>query len=125
MSLSSDDTVYHLLSVCLALAATEYLKRHNSVASLIHKNVCEYYGIPTCEKPWLYHPQPIVQNNSVKDLDIRIDCVISAHRPDIVVHNCIERSVLVLDVSIPADFNIVEKEHEKVLKYQDLCLELQ
>ena len=30
-----------------------------------------------------------------------------------------------LDVSIPADFNIVEKEHEKVLKYQDLCLALQ
>ena len=43
----------------------------------------------------------------------------------IIVHDCIERSVLVLDVSIPADFNIVEKEHEKVLKYQDLCLELQ
>ena len=81
--------------------------------------------MPTCEKPWICHAQPVVQNNSVKilwDLDIRTDRVISAHRPDIVVHNCIELSVLVLDVSIPAD---VEKEHEKALKYQDLCLELQ
>ena len=32
---------------------------------------------------------------------------------------------MLLDVSIPADFNIVEKEREKIRKYQDLCLELQ
>jgi len=28
-------------------------------------------------------------------------------------------------VSIPADFNIVEKEREKIQKYKDLCFELQ
>ena len=32
---------------------------------------------------------------------------------------------MLLDVSIPADFNIVEKEHEKIQKYHDPCLELQ
>ena len=125
---SSDETIYHLLSACPALAATEYLKRHNSVASLIHKHICESYGIPTCDKPWLYNPQSIVQTNCVKilwDLDIRTDHVISAHRPDIVVHDFVEHSAMLLDVSIPADFNIVEKEREKIQKYKDLCFELQ
>jgi len=32
---------------------------------------------------------------------------------------------MLLDVSIPADFNIVEKEREKIQKYKDLCFELQ
>ena len=57
---SSDETIYHLLSACPAVVVTEYLKRHNSVASLIHKHICECYGIPTCEKPWLYNPQQVV-----------------------------------------------------------------
>jgi len=51
---SSDETIYYLLNACPALAATEYLKWHNSVASLIHKHVCEYYAVPTCENPWLH-----------------------------------------------------------------------
>jgi len=95
---------------------------------LIHKHICESYGIPTCEKPWLYNPQPVVQTNSVKilwDLDIRTNRVISAHRPDIVVHDFVERSAMLLDVSIPVDFNIVEKEREKIQKHKDLCFELQ
>jgi len=41
------------------------------------------------------------------NFDIRTDSVISIHRPEIVVHNCIERSVLVLNVTISADFNII------------------
>jgi len=32
---------------------------------------------------------------------------------------------MLLDVSIPADFNTVEKEREKIQKYKDLCFELQ
>jgi len=120
------DYVIPLFSVCPALATTEYLKRHNYVASLIHKHVCEFYGIPTCEKPWFYNPQPVVLSGGVKilwDLDVRTDCVISAHRPEIVIYDCVWHSATLLDVSIPADFNIVEKEHEKIQKYQDLCLE--
>ena len=125
---SSDETIYHLLSACPVLAAIGYLQRHNSVASLIHKHICEFYGIPTCEKPWLYTPQPLVLSNNVKimwDFGIRTDHIISAHRPDIIIHDSTQRLAILLDVAIPADFNIVDKEKEKIQKYQDLCLELQ
>ena len=51
------------------------------------------------------------------DVDIRTDIVISAHRPDIVIHDSFERSAILIDVAIPADVNIVDKEREKILKY--------
>jgi len=59
------------------------------------------------------------------DVDIRTDRIISAHRPDIVVHDSLECSVIFIDVAIPADVNIVDKEREKILKYVDFRLELQ
>ena len=99
---SFDETVFHILSSCPVLAPTGYLQWHNSVAALIHKHICEYYGIPTCEKPWLYSPQAVVTFNHIKilwDVDIRTDRIISAHRPDIVIHDSLERSAILIDAS--------------------------
>ena len=138
---SLDETVYHILSLYPFLTPTGYLQWQNFVAALIHKQICEFYGIYTCEKPkpWLYNPQPVVSSNQVKilwDVDIRMDQIISAYRPDIVVHDSLECSAILshdslecfailIDVAIPADVNIFDKEQEKILKYADLCLELQ
>ena len=114
---SSDETIFHVLSACPALAPTEYLERHNSVASLLHKHICEYYGIPTCKRPWLYKPQPVLTGEYVKilwDFTINTDRFVSENRPDIVVYDTFNRSVILLDVAVPADFNIVSKEHDKI-----------
>ena len=46
---SFNETLYHILSSCPFLAPTRYLQRHNSVAALIHKQICEFYAIYTCE----------------------------------------------------------------------------
>ena len=84
----SFDSYIELMS--FFLVPTGYLQWHSSVAALIHKRICEYYGIPTCEKPWLYNPQAVVTSNHVKilwDVDIRTDRTISAHRPDIIIHD--------------------------------------
>ena len=70
----------------------------------------------------------MVTSNHVKilwDVDIRTDRSISAHRPDIVIHDNLECSAILIDVAIPVDVNIMDKECEKMLKYVDLRLELQ
>ena len=54
-----------------------------------------------------------------------MDLIISARRPDIVILDYTMRCGYLIDVSIPADVNIIEKENEKILKYQDLRIELQ
>ena len=34
------ETIDHLVSGCEAIAATEYLQRHNNIAQYIHWNIC-------------------------------------------------------------------------------------
>ena len=58
------------------------------------------------------------------DVNIYTDRVIQARRPDIVVVDKCEKRVTLIDMAVPADKNILEKEKEKVIKYQDLKMEL-
>ena len=76
----SAETIYLLLSACPVLAASECLKHHNSVVSLVHKNLCSHLGVVTCDKPRLFVPESVIQVNEIKilwDFDIRTDHYIS------------------------------------------------
>jgi len=44
---------------------------------------------------------------------------------DIIIKNNKEKTCTLIDVAIPADRNIVQKEAEKKLKYMSLCIEIQ
>jgi len=82
---SATETIFHILSACPMLASTDYLRQHNSVASLLHKNICDFYGIVICDRPWLYTSSLLVVFGDVKTLwnfNIRTDHAISNHRPD-------------------------------------------
>ena len=57
-------------------------------------------------------------------MNIQCDHVIEARRPDIVVVNKQERKCTIIDIAVPADKRIGEKENEKVEKYQDLKREI-
>ena len=97
---------------------------------MLNRVVCSHYGFPTCEKLWLYIPQPVIASKDVKILwnfGVKTDRVISAQRLDIIVlHVDYKKQCgFFIDVSIPVDINIIEKEKEKILKYQDLRIELQ
>jgi hypothetical protein len=48
----------------------------------------------------------------------------TANRPDIVIKNKKEKTCTLLDVAIPADRYVVQKEAEKKLKYKSLCTEI-
>ena len=58
------------------------------------------------------------------DLSIQTDKVIKARRPDIVVVDKVKKTVTIIGFAVPADRNICEKEEEKIMKYQDLRIEL-
>jgi hypothetical protein len=47
------------------------------------------------------------------------------NRPDIIIKNKKEKTYTLIDVEIPADRNVVQKEAEKKLKYKSLCIEIQ
>jgi len=52
------------------------------------------------------------------------DREVTENRPDIIIKTKQKKNIL-MDVTIPAERNIVQKEAKKKLKYQSLCLEIQ
>lgn len=43
----ADEMVGHLASYCKKIVQTNYKERHNSVATLIHWNMCKKYKLPS------------------------------------------------------------------------------
>ena len=50
---------------------------------------------------------------------------VMANRPDIILKNNKEKTCTRIDVPIPVDRNVIQKEAEKKLKYKSLCIEMQ
>ena len=58
---------------------------------------------------------PVLWNQAV-----HTDTEVTANRPDIIIKNNKEKTWILIDVAIPADRNVVQKEAEKNLKYKSL-----
>ena len=54
-----EETVDHIVSACSTIVNTEYLKRHDRVASLIHWILCRNFNLPT--------PQPSTRKHKSND----------------------------------------------------------
>ena len=109
------------MSGCKKLVQKECTWRHDNVAKAVHWKLCEKYGLEQSEKWYEHTPESVVENERIKkiswDVCIQCDHVIEAKRPDIVIINKEEIDV---DIAIPRDSRLSEKEGEKVEKYQDL-----
>ena len=61
-------------------------------------------------------------NNNNNNQTVHTDREVIANRPDIIIKNKKEKTCTLIDVAIPADRNVVQKEAEKKLKYKSLCI---
>ena len=57
-------------------------------------------------------------------MNIQCDNVIEARRPDLIVLDKHTKSASIIDIAIPGDKRILEKEREKIEKYQGLKREI-
>ena len=122
-----DETIMHILSECEKLAQGEYKKRHDRVASIIHWELCDMYGFKRNKNWYDHHAEPVLENNDVKilwDFNIRTDRIIEARRPDIVVVDKRNPETVIIDIAVPGDFRVKDREAEKIEKYQDLAMEI-
>ena len=73
---------------------------------------------------WYEHvPEGAVENEEVKvlwDINVQCDNVIEARKSDKILIDKKERKVIIIDISVPTDVRVGEKEREKMEKYQDL-----
>jgi hypothetical protein len=67
-------------------------------------------------------PKPVYEEGDVTVLwnqAVHTDREVTANRPDIIIKNKREKTCTLIDVAIPADRNVVQKEAEKKLKIQE------
>ena len=122
------ESISHLVSECSKLAQKQYKARHDSVAQIIHWELCGMYGFER-EKKWYEHePQSVLENEEAKilwDFTIQCDHLIQSRRPDIVVVEKAKKEYKIIDIAVPNDVRVGTKEQEKVEKYQDLRREIE
>ncbi|XP_068208495.1 uncharacterized protein [Palaemon carinicauda] len=123
---TKNETIIHIASECPALAQNEYKKRHDSVAKAFYWNLCKKHQVP-CNNKWYEHqPEGVIENDHIRilwDYGIRTDRVICANRPDVTLIYKIKK-VAFIDVVVPLDYRVEEKEMEKNYKNQDLKIEI-
>ena len=110
------------------MAKNEHLLRHDKVCTHLHYSICKASGIETADKWYTHMPKPVYEEGDVTLLwnqAVHTDRRVTANRPDIIIKNNKEKTCTLIDVAIPADRNVVQKEAEKELKYKSLCIEIQ
>ena len=109
------------------MAQKEYKSRHDNVKRIVHWKLCRNCNLKRSEKWYEHAPEGVVDNEEVKilwDVMIRCDREIKTRKPDIVVVNKNERSCAIIDIAIPGDMRVSEKEKEKIERYQELKKEI-
>jgi len=70
-------------------------------------------------KFYTHMPKPVYEEGDVTELwnqAVHTDREVTANRPDIIIKNKNGKTCTLIDVAIPADRNVVQKEAEKKLK---------
>jgi len=109
-------------------AKNEYLMRHNKVCAHLHYSVCKALGIKVTDKWYIHKPKPVYEEGDVTVLwnqAVHTDREVTTNRPDMIIKNKKEETCTLIDVAIPADRNVMQKEVEKKLKHKSLGIEIQ
>jgi hypothetical protein len=121
-----EETIDHLTLGCSILAKNEYLMGHDKVCSHLRYSICKALGIETTDKLYTHMAKPVYEKGDVPaSWNQAVNREVTANRPDIIIKNKKEKTRTMIDVAIPADINVVQKEAEKKLKCKRLCIEIQ
>lgn len=117
-------TIHHIVSGCPTLASTKYTWRHNNVANLLYIRLATKFQLLQEKALWYpYDPPPILENDNAKILwnfSLQTDHQIAHNKPDIILHDNNDNSVLIIGIAIPNDYNVIHN----LRNYTDLAVEL-
>jgi hypothetical protein len=87
-------------------------------------------GIQLDKKHWYEHVPKSVETglggkvNILWNQQVQTCRTIPSNKTDIVIHDNEKEICMLIDVAIPENRNVIQKEAEKVLKYTDLTIEI-
>ena len=108
------------MSECGKLAQKEYKRRHDSVGRFVHWQFCKKLEFNSARFCYEHEPESVTENENFKilwDFTIQCDHMIEARRPNIVVVDKVKKETMIIDVTIPGDTTVYDKEREKIEKY--------
>ena len=120
--------VSHIMRECNMLTQMEYKRRYDNVTKYLHWCLCEKYELDRANKWYDHKPDGVIENINHKILwDVIIQCEIEfeARRLDITVVNKQRKEIKTMDVEIPGDVRVCEKELERIDKYRLLKDEIE
>jgi len=85
----------------------------------MHYSICKALGIEITDKWYTHIPKPVYEEGDVTVLwnqAVHTDREVTANRLGIIIKNKKEKTRTLIDVAVPADRNVVQKEAEKKLK---------
>jgi hypothetical protein len=101
------------------------------VCTQLHFYICKEPGVKLDNELWYKRvPKPLETSQEGKatilwNPQVQTDRTIPNNKPDITNRDNKEETCMLIDVAIPGDRNVIQKEAEKILKYKDLIIEIQ
>jgi hypothetical protein len=101
-------------------AQSEYKKRHDIFAKIIHMNLAVKFNLLKVTQPYyIYKPESCLENDNYKlyfDRTVLTDIHIHHNRPDIIILNKQQKQ------AVPNSHNITETYNTKINKYLELSV---
>ena len=103
--------------------------RHDKVCTHLHYSLFKALGTETTHKWYAQVSKPVYEEQDVTVLwnqAVHTDREVKANRPHIIIKNEKVKTCTLIDMAVPAERNVVQREEEKKLKYKSLytgCLQ--
>jgi hypothetical protein len=91
---------------------------HDKFAAHLHYSICKATGIETTDKRYSHTPKPVCEREDVTVLwnqGVHTVREVTANKQDIIIKNKKDKRCILIDVAIPADRNVTQKETENKL----------
>jgi hypothetical protein len=106
------ETIVHIISSCTVLVQSEYKKRHDIFAKIIHMNLAVKFNLLKNTQPhYNYKPESCLENDNYQlyfDRTVLIYIHIKHNRPNIIILNKQQKQAYLLDIAVPNSHNITE-----------------
>ena len=122
-----NETVSHIVSECKMFAQNEYKKSHDNVCRYTHWRL-KKYGFQGAQQWYEHEPDGVIDNKGYKilwDFTIQYNNKTEAQRPDIIVIDKTKKDIKIVDVTIPEDVRVNEREVGKLKNIKCLKKKLQ
>jgi len=121
-------TIQHITAACEQLAATEYVKRCDGLAKIIHQKLAETVELFEDRSPYYkYTPANVLEKENFKlywNRSILTDNTVPFNRSDITFTNKITKNTFLIHTAVPVKHNLAKTITDKQNKYQELANEI-